>query len=105
MKQQLFDPNQWYIIRADKAGVFLAKIENIIDKDTAVCHSVRRLYYWKGALDVTQIAAKGVSSPKNCKFSVQLSESDKSTIFNLIEYHPASDAAVKSIQSVGEWTN
>lgn len=99
----LFDPNQFYIIRAEKAGVFMAKIESI-ENGTAVCNSLRRLYYWNGALDVTQIAANGVSRPQDCKFSVQMTESDKSTIFNLIEFHPASDKALKSIQSIKEWT-
>lgn len=102
-KANLFDPNQFYIIRADKAGVFLAKIESI-ENGSAVCNSVRRLYYWEGALDVTQIAAHGVTRPQSCKFSVQMEENDKSTIFNLIELHPASEKAIKSIQSVKEWT-
>ena len=102
-KNSLFDPNIFYIIRAEKAGVFKAKIESI-ENGTAVCNSIRRLYYWDGALDVTQIAANGVTKPQSCKFSVQMSENDKSTIFNLIEMHPASDKALKSIQSVKEWT-
>lgn len=103
MSSNLFDPNKFYVIRAEKAGVFMAKIESI-ENGTAVVNSIRRLYYWKGALDVTQIAANGVSNPQDCKFSVQMTENDKSTIFNLIEFHPASDKALKSIQSVKEWT-
>jgi hypothetical protein len=102
-KVNSFDPNQFYIIRADKAGVFMAKIENI-ENGAALCNSVRRLYYWEGALDVTQIAANGVTRPQSCKFSVQMGEEDKSTIFNLIEFHPASEKAIASIQSVKEWT-
>jgi hypothetical protein len=104
MKQEnIFDPNQFYIIRADKAGVFMAKIESI-ENGAAICNSVRRLYYWEGALDVTQIAAHGVSRPNSCKFSVQMGPEDKSTIYNLIEQHPVSEKALASIQSVKEWT-
>jgi hypothetical protein len=102
-KTNLFNPNQFYIIRADKAGVFMAKIENI-ENGVAQCNSVRRLYYWEGALDVTQIAAHGVTRPQSCKFSVQMGEGDKSAIFNLIEFHPVSEKAIASIQSVKEWT-
>jgi hypothetical protein len=97
-----FNPYQWYIIRATNAGVFLGKIEHL-ENGTAVCNSIRRLYYWSGALDVTQIASSGVSNPGNCKFSVQLTEKDKSTIFGLIEFHPASEAAISSINSVKPW--
>lgn len=101
-KKALFDPNQFYIIRADKAGVFMAKIESL-EGGTALVNSTRRLYYWEGALDVTQIAANGVTRPNSCKFSVQMGPEDKSTIFNLIEFHPASEKAITSIQSVKEW--
>ena len=102
-KTSLFKPNQFYIIRADKAGVFMGKIESVDEQGTAVCNSLRRLYRWEGALDVTYIAAHGVK-PAACKFSVQMGVDDKSTIFNLIEFHPASQKAIDSINSVKEWT-
>lgn len=97
----MFNKNQFYIIRADKAGVFMAKIESM-DGATATCNSLRRLYYWKGALDVTQIAANGIQ-PAESKLSVQLSENDKSIIFNVLEIHPASEEAVESINATPEW--
>jgi hypothetical protein len=102
-KTTLFDASKFYIIRADKAGVFLGKIEHM-EGTTVVCNSLRRLYYWEGALDVTQIAAHGVARPASCKFSVQMGEADKSTITNVIEFHPATEKAITSIQSVKEWT-
>lgn len=102
-KASSFDSKKFYIIRADKAGVFMAKIESA-EGGTLQVNSARRLYYWEGALDVTQIAAHGVSRPDSCKFSVQMGAGDKSTIFNAIEVHPCSEKAIKSIQSVKEWT-
>lgn len=102
MKHSFFDPNQFYIIRAANAGVFLGKIEHL-ENGTALCNSIRRLYYWSGALDVTQIALEGVRNPVYCKFSVQLTQKDKSTIFNVIEFHPASETALSSINSVKPW--
>jgi len=99
---QLFDANQFYIIRAKDAGVFLGKIEKK-EGSTILCNSLRRLYYWEGALDVTQIASNGVSLPGNCKFSVQMGENDKSIIEQLIEAHPVSEKALQSINSVPEW--
>lgn len=101
--KSFFKKDKFYIIRADKAGVFMAKIVSM-DGSTANVNSLRRLYYWKGALDITQIAANGVASSGN-KFSTQLGESDESIIFNVIEMHPASEKAIKSIQSVKEWTS
>lgn len=92
----------YYIIRADRAGVFIGKI--VEEKgSTITVTNARRLYYWSGALDVVTIATNGVSKPSNCKFSAQLGDDDKSTILNVIEYHPISDAALNTINSVAPW--
>lgn len=90
------------IIRADRAGVFIGKIisEN---GNTLVITNARRLYYWSGALDVVTIAVNGVSKPANCKFSAQLGDNDKSTILNVIEYHPISVNALQTINAVPAW--
>lgn len=90
------------IIRADRAGVFIGKIISETG-NTLVITNARRLYYWSGALDVVTIAANGVSKPSNCKFSAQLGDSDKSTILNVIEYHPISENALQTINAVPAW--
>lgn len=64
-KSKLFDPSKFYIVRAERAGVFMAKI-SFIDGGTIGLNATRRLYYWNGALDVTQLAAEGVSKPNAC---------------------------------------
>lgn len=102
--QKLFDKDKFYIIRADKAGMFMGKIDFVNGSQIGV-RSLRRLYYWKGALDATQIAKCGVTKPNSCKFSEQLEETDLSVINNLIEFHAMTDEAVKSINSVPVWKN
>lgn len=103
-KNQLFDPKKNYIIRADKSGVFMGKI-SFIEGSTVGVNAIRRLYYWSGALDVTQLAKEGVANPNNCKFSEQLEDSDLSILTNLIEFHPMTEKAIKSINSVKVWKN
>lgn len=102
--QKLFEKDKFYIIRADKAGIFMGKIA-FIEGTTIGVKAVRRLYYWKGALDATQIAKCGVTQPRSCKFSEQLSETDLSIITNLVEIHPMTDEAVQSINNVPVWKN
>ncbi|WP_346320787.1 hypothetical protein [Chitinophaga sp. YIM B06452] len=102
MATKLFNKDKFYIIRADKAGVFMGKIA-FIEGTTIGVNAIRRLYYWKGALDATQIAKCGVSRPQSCKFSEQLSDTDLSIITNLIEFHPMTDEAINSINSVPVW--
>lgn len=97
MKKDIF-----HIIRADRAGVFIGKIisEN---GSTLVITNARRLYYWSGALDVITIATIGVTKPDNCKFSSQLGNDDKSTILNVIEYHPLTETALNLINAIPAW--
>jgi hypothetical protein len=96
--------DQFHIVRAEKAGVFLCKI---ISKtgDTYTVSSLRRLYYWSGALDVSMIAKEGVTNPKSCKFSVQFSDEDISTIHNVVESHQVSEKALSIINSIPVWKN
>ena len=98
----MFDKNKFYIIRADRAGVFMGKI-SFIEGSTIGINALRRIYYWNGALDVSQLAKKGVSKPNSCKFSEQLDTTDLSIVTNLIEFHPMTDLAVKSLNSVPTW--
>ena len=92
--------NQFHVIRAERAGVFIGKIKSI-EGSTLHVTNIRRLYRWSGALDVIHIAADGVSG--NCKFSVQLGDEDVSTIFNIVEYHPCSEKSIESINNIKAW--
>lgn len=93
---------QFHVVRAEKAGVFLCKI---ISTDTAAYKvtNARRLYYWSGALDVSMIAKDGVSNPSQCKFSVQMGDDDISTIHNVVEAHPVSEKALTILNAVPAW--
>lgn len=59
-----------------------------VDGHTIGVNALRRLYYWKGALDVTQLA-----------------KSDLSILNNLVEFHPMTTEAVNSLNSVPAWKN
>ena len=93
---------QFHIVRADKAGVFLCRIVSM-DGGTYTVTNLRRLYRWAGALDVSAIALDGVTNPSACKFSVQLGDKDVSIIHNAIEAHPVSDKALEIINKVPVW--
>lgn len=101
-KKQLFKKDKFYIIRADRAGVFMGKIA-FVEGTTIGINALRRLYYWSGALDVSQLAKNGVTKPGSCKFSEQLENNDLSIVTNLIEFHPMTDEAVKSLNNVKAW--
>ena len=90
---------QYYIIRADRAGVFFGKIKERRGGEVDMT-DVRRLWYWDGACSLSQLAVEGTTAPDECKFTVTVPEM---TILGVIEIIPCSEAAVKSILGVMEW--
>lgn len=104
MKKEIELTNQkdnYYIVRANGAGVFFGKIKE--RKGTEVLmENARRLYYWSGALSVTDIAKNGVTNPKDCKFTAFI---DEVLIFNVVEINKCSEKSIKILVEVAEWKN
>ena len=90
---------QYYIIRADRAGVFFGQIESR-NGDEVTMKNVRRIWYWDGANSISQLAVDGTAKPNNCKFTVTV---EQMTILGVIEIIPCTDKATKSIMAVREW--
>ena len=91
--------NKYYIIRADRAGVFFGHIAERRGSEVDMT-DVRRLWYWDGAASLSQLAVDGTSKPNNCKFTVTVSSM---TILGVIEIIPCSYDAVRSIMGVKIW--
>lgn len=94
--------NQFHIVRAEKAGVFIGKIASV-NGTTYTLTNLRRLFLWRGALEVITIAVDGVSDLINCKFSAQMGDDDVSTVHNVLETHPVSEKALEIINKVLPW--
>lgn len=93
------DSNKYYIVRADRAGVFFGHIKER-DGSEVTMTDVRRLWYWEGAASLSQMAVDGVSRPRDCKFTMTVPEM---TILGVIEIIPCTDKAMQSILGVKEW--
>lgn len=91
--------NRYYIIRADRAGVFAGNIKERNGSEVTLTNA-RRLWYWSGAASLSQMAMEGVKRPNECEFTVAVNEI---TILGVIEIIPCSSAAEKSIKEVEEW--
>ena len=96
--------NKKCVIRADRAGVFFGKV---ISKtvtpggfNEVELADVRRLHYWDGAASLSQLATEGVKAPQNCRFTVMVPEM---IVSGVIEIIPASEEAIKNIESVKIW--
>lgn len=91
--------NQFYIIRAAEAGVFFGRIKERNGNEITLTEC-RRIWYWKGAASISQLAVEGVSDPRLSKFTVTVPEM---TVQGVIEIIPCTDKAVASIQGVPVW--
>lgn len=96
MKEQ---KEQFYIVRADRAGVFFGKIKERSASEVTMT-DVRKLWYWDGACAVEQLAVEGTKAPDDCKFTVTVSEM---VIADPIQIIPCTDTAVESICGVKAW--
>lgn len=90
---------KYYIVRADRAGVFAGHIKERSGSEVTMT-DVRRLWYWDGAASLSQMAVDGVAKPHSCRFTVIVPEM---TIFGVIEIILCSDKARDSILGVPVW--
>lgn len=91
--------SQYSIIRSDRAGAFFAIIKSLAGSNTVVLDHCRRLYYWKGACSLSQMAIDGTDDP-GCQFSV---ETFNHTIMGVIEIIQCTKKAENKIKSVKDW--
>ncbi len=97
--------NKKVIIRANRAGVFFGTLKDKQNTPSGVevkLENSRRIWYWRGAASLSQLATEGVKNPNDCKFSVVV---PSHMVEDVIEIIPCSEEAVKNIESVQVWRN
>ena len=100
-KQQIESKGKTYcIVRTYSAGVFAGLFDRKTKGKEGTVYKARRLWKWSGALDCSQLAQKGVSNPKDCKFS----SVDEVDLKEMIEVSPCTKEARESIKKVAEWS-
>lgn len=90
---------RYVIARTYSAGVFAGELVSRKGQEVKL-KNARRLWYWKGAASLSQLAVDGVSAPNECKFPIAV---PKVELLNVIEILDVSPKAKKSIQSVPVW--
>jgi hypothetical protein len=93
------DGMPYVIVRTYSAGVFAGHLKERNGKEVELINA-RRLWYWKGAASLSQLAVDGVSCPDECKFPCAL---PSVTLLEAIEIIPCSVSAKVSIEQVKVW--
>ena len=87
------------VVRTFSAGVHAGYLKSREGKEVTLTNS-RRLWYWKGAATLSQVAGAGISKPKECKFPAAIAEI---TLTEAIEIIPCTDVAKNTIEGVAVW--
>ena len=87
---------KYVIVRTYSAGVFAGYLKSRKGQEV-VLEKARRLWDWKGASSLSQLAMEGVKLPNECKFPVEV---DRVELLQAIEILDVTEAARKSIASV-----
>lgn len=97
--------NKKVIIRANRAGVFfgtlVAKRETPAGVEVEL-HNSRRIWRWRGAASLSQLATEGTKNPDGCLFTVTVPQH---MVMQVIEIIPCTEQAVQSIEGVRVWRN
>lgn len=90
---------KYVIVRTYSAGVFAGYLECRKGREV-VMTKARRLWYWKGAASLSQMAMEGVKCPDECKFPCEV---ERVELLEAIEILDVTEAARISIASVKIW--
>ena len=89
----------YVIVRTYSAGVFAGFLTSKKGQEVELT-TARRLWYWKGAASLSQLAQSGTSCPNECKFPEPVS---RVTLLQAIELLDVTPEAQKSIEAVPVW--
>lgn len=102
MKKKVTSKNQskkYVIVRTYSAGVFAGFLESRKGQEVVLTNA-RRIWYWKGAASLSQLAMEGTSCPNECKFPVAV---ERVELLQAIEILDVTVKAKISIESVPVW--
>lgn len=90
---------KYVMVRTYSAGVFVGTLVSKKGQEV-VLKNARRIWYWKGAASLSQLAVDGTSDPAGCKFPCEVAQVE---LTQAIEILSVTDVAKKSIAGVPVW--
>lgn len=92
----------YVIIRGAAAGVHAGELESL-DRASRSCvlRNARRIWFWKGAASLSELAVHGTAAPSECKFGVIVERQE--VVGDVCEVIYCHDKGAASIRAVPEW--
>ena len=88
------------IVAAGIGGIHFGFLKSKTGAEVTLVQA-RRIQYWNGAASISEMAARGVSKPADCRFSMAVPEI---TLIQAVEILPVSKSAQASLNAVPVWT-
>jgi hypothetical protein len=92
---------KYVIVRTFSAGVFAGNLESRNGQEVVLLNA-RRLWYWRGAASLSQLAVDGTSKPDECQFPCGVSRVE---LLQAIEILDVTEKAEVSIKAVPIWAH
>ena len=89
------------IVRTYSAGVHYGELSLREGKEVVLKKAIR-IWYWKGAASLSQLAMEGVKFPDECKFAMPV---DEIILTEAIEIIQCTAEASRIIEGVKSWKN
>lgn len=87
---------KYVIVRTYSAGVFAGHLKSRKGKEV-VLNNARRLWYWKGAASLNQLAEEGVTCPNECKFPCPVKEVILTEAIEILAVSKKSEQIIKAV--------
>jgi hypothetical protein len=97
------NPTKVKVVRSYAAGVFFGEVvseKHEVSGLVVEMKNARRIWYWKGAASLSQLAQSGVTCPDECKFPEPV---DSVKLMNVVEILDVTTTALKVLQAVPVW--
>jgi uncharacterized protein DUF6948 len=88
------------IVAAGIGGIHFGFLKSKVGTEVVLVQA-RRVQYWSGAASISEMAARGVSKPNDCRFSMAVPEI---ILTQAVEIIPVTTKAQANLASVPVWT-
>jgi len=89
--------DRYVIVRTYSAGVFAGTFVSRKGQEVVLTHA-RRLWYWRGAASLSQLACEGTSNPGGCKFPAPVTRVELLQAIEILDCTPQARASIEAVQ-------
>ena len=88
---------RYVIVRTYSAGVFAGVFRSRKGQEVVLTEA-RRIWYWKGAASLSQLAMEGTRDPGGCKFPPPVAREELLQAIEILDCTPAARASIEAVK-------